>query len=48
VNKSFWNAVNDVGIEEVFIIALVEERYAIKKNGYVSSLTEFIKYMKDR
>ena len=40
--KGFWNAIRDLGLEEVWIIAPVKEAYPIEKNVTVSPLGYFI------
>ena len=40
--KGFWNAIRDLSLEEVWIIAPVKETYPIEKNVTVSPLGHFI------
>jgi len=42
VTKGFYNALNDLGINEAWVIAPVKESYTIKGNVRVSPLNEFI------
>jgi len=42
VTKGFYNALDDLNIDEAWVIAPVEESYIIKGNVRVSSLHEFI------
>jgi predicted AAA+ superfamily ATPase len=43
--KGFWNALQDTGVSEAWIIAPVEESYKIHDNVTVSSLTGFLSYI---
>ena len=45
LSKGFWNAVNDLELDDVKIIAPVDETYPVKKNVYVSPLGEVVKYL---
>jgi hypothetical protein len=42
VTKGFYNALDDLNIDEAWVIAPVQESYTIKRNVRVSSLHEFI------
>ena len=41
--RGFWNAINDVKADEAWIIAPIEDKYKIKENVTVSSLSIFLK-----
>ncbi len=41
--KGFWNAISDLGLKEVWVIAPVKDVYPIEKNIIVSPLGYFIK-----
>ncbi len=45
VTKGFYNALDDLQIDEAWIIAPVKESYSIKGNVKVSGLMEFVEYM---
>ena len=46
LNRGFWNAVNDLEIEEVWVIAPVRDSYPVEKNVKVAPLWKFMEYMK--
>jgi predicted AAA+ superfamily ATPase len=46
LNRGFWNAINDLVIEEVWVIAPVRDFYPIEMNVKVSPLWKFLDYMK--
>jgi hypothetical protein len=45
VSKGFVNSVQDLGIEERFIIAPLEGQYPVKNGITVSGLLEFLLYI---
>lgn len=45
VKKGFWNALNDLSIDEAWIIAPVDEPYPIKENVMVSPLNYFLQHI---
>ena len=45
VTRGFWNAIDDLELENVYVIAPVEESYPIHKKVLVSSLHDFLKTM---
>jgi len=48
VSKGFWNAINDLGLEEIWIVAPVKEEYPIKENVKISPLDNFISRVTQR
>lgn len=42
LTKGFWKSLEDLEIEEAWIICPINEKYPIKKNIYISSIEEFI------
>ena len=44
--KGFWNAISDLGLKEVWIVAPVKEPYPIEKGITVSTLGHFIQEIK--
>jgi len=46
VSKGFWNAISDLGLEEIWIVAPVKEEYPIKENVKISPLDNFISKIK--
>jgi len=48
IGKGFWNALDDLNIEEAWIIAPVSEAYPISKNVKVASLDLFIQEFENR
>lgn len=39
--KGFWNAIDDLNLTDVYIIAPVEDTYQIRKNVTVTNLKDF-------
>ena len=42
VSKGFWNALDDISPDEVYVVAPVKESYPIKGDVMVSPLQEII------
>lgn len=48
ISKGFYSSLEDLEIEEGYVIAPVKESYPVKKNVFVMPLTEFIEKMKKK
>lgn len=48
VTKSFWNSIEDLNIQEAWIIAPVKDSYPIKKNVFIAPLDAFISRLQEK
>ena len=44
LNRGFWTVLDDLHIDEAWVITPINEHYPIKKNTYVSSLQYFLSH----
>ena len=45
LNRGFWNAIDDLGFQEVWIVAPVKESYPARKNVRIAPLNELIEHL---
>ncbi|MDA3886598.1 MAG: ATP-binding protein [Candidatus Delongbacteria bacterium] len=48
LTKGFWNALDDLGIDDAWVIAPVKDMYPIEERVKVSNLLNFINYVKEK